>query len=284
MKETKNSTLKWLLGAFSFLLFAAGIVATVSLTIGTIDILLPGNVVMKTIAPVFLDIGFVLWASLAIWKSRSTPQWAAALVLAVVDFAGMALMIVFQFYYGGQTLVTPPPNLASLAIWGTSVVILANVASFFYFEGNTPELIQARQEWRQENAQFEANLKYQGELFDKAMRVNRSMLDRMGFEMAEIIARRNFITLRNQLDLKLTKAERKALEEDAIESKFVEVDPVALLAPANTPGVGAKLGAWLAGMARFFGTVREGYMSFNSTSQPLPRSSSENNQDQEPNA
>lgn len=260
-----NKTLKWFLGVLAFGLFVAGLVATVSMTVGVIEIVLPGSALMMVLAPVFFDIGFVLWASLAIWKSRSTEQHGISLLLACIDGLGMALMIFGRLLLGGQQLVTPPQWLGGWLIGGTTFVILANVFGFFYYEGHSPEAMQERLEQIAENEKFEQSMKYKADLFKTAILQVRAQLDRDGYQMAQVISKRMIVSIKHDMNLKLTAAEQKALDAEVVD---VEAEDIPAL-----PSPAAPHPFWN-GLLGFLASLRNGAPT-NSTSTPSRPSSNQ---------
>lgn len=192
----------------------------------------------------------------------------SALLMAVVDLAGMSLMIAGNLYYGGQNLVSPPPGLARWIINGTVGVIVLNVVCFFYFEAHNPETIKATQEQLSENEQFEESMKRKGELLHIGMQQARQQFDREGHQLGQIIARRMVLSIKHDMDLSMTAAERKAFEKDVINAEVQDVDYKALPSPdMATPGI------WQA-IKSFFGGARAGArMNSSSHTTSLPQSS-----------
>ena len=147
MKE--NKTLRWFLGMLSVILFVAGLVATISMTIGAIEILSPGNTLMAALAPAFFDVGFILWMGLYFWKNDSTQQGGISLLMAFVDGLGMAVMIFTgRFLFGGQSLVTPPPSMPYYVIGITTGVIILNVVAAIITLDTRPMLSRHAQKHR----------------------------------------------------------------------------------------------------------------------------------------
>lgn len=264
MKTNENATMKWFIAAGGVLLFIAGLVATISMTIGTVEILLPGNVLMKLLAPVFFDIGVVVWAGMAIWGSRSTEQHAISLLAAFVDFIGMSMMILGSFYLRGGNLADVPENLGGILIGVTTFVIMTNIAAFLYFEAHSPDSIKERVEQVAENEKFVNSMRYRRELYTTAMSQVRAQLDRDGYTMAQIISKRMIVALKHEMNLRLTPAEIKILDAEVVDVDAEDTSPLYLPSPK-------KPNPLLASIVNFFG--RRGQESIDSnTSQSSPSS------------
>lgn len=268
MKEIWKSAGKVMFGLFVLaLLVWAG-----NLTVHAVKGALPGDPFAPFLALALFDFGAFAWLLTFMDGARGTGQRTTALLLTIFDLAGVIFMSA-----GGLGVLSPSAVTAGLV-----VATALNYGAWYAYKLTDPETQEAIQEQNLEDAQFTETMERKKELFHTAMKQTKAMLDRDGYKLAAVISKRNYIAIKNQLNLELTAAERKAWEKDAIDAEAVEIDDPALLAaPSNTPNAGAKFGAMLAGMARFFGNVRAGYTSFNSTSQPLPQSSNANDQDQE---
>lgn len=265
MKEIWKSAGKVLFSVFVFALLAWAAKLTVEAVRQA-----TGDIFSAILALALFDVGALTWLHTFMYIARGTGQRTTAFLMTIFDLAGVVFMTA-----GGLGVVSP-----SAVTIGLVVATAFNYSAWYIFKVADVEVQEAIQEQNLEDAQFAETMERKKELFHTAMKQTKAMLDRDGYKLAAVISKRNYISIKNQLNLELTAAERKAWEKDAIDAEAIEIEPDALPAPANpTPGLGEMFGAWL---KSFFGQ-RAGFTNLNSTSTPLPQSSNENDQDQEPN-
>lgn len=265
MKEIWKSAGKVMFGIFVLaLLVWAG-----NLTIHAVRAAIPGDPFAPFLALALFDFGAIAWLHTFMYGARGTGQRTTAMLLTVFDLTGVVIMSA-----GGLNVLTPSTVTVVLVI-ATGL----NYAAWYGFKLTDQEVQEAIQEQNLEDAQFSEILARKKELFHTAMKQTRAMLDRDGAKLASVISTRNYISIKNQMNLTLTAAERKAWEADAIDAEAIDIAPPALTTGATMPGVGTMLGAWL---KSFFGARIGAYTNRNSTSLPLPQSL--NDDEQEPGA
>lgn len=263
MSEIWKSTGKILF--FVFVVMLLGWAA--NLTITAVQTALPGDRIAPYLALALFDVGAFAWLNTFMNIARGNGQRTTAFIMTIVDLAGVVFMAA-----GGLGALSP-----STITLGLVVATGLNYAAWYVFKLVDVDVQEAMQEQALEDEQFTETLQRKKELFHTAMKQTKAMLDRDGYKLAAVISRRNYIAIKNQLNLELTAAEARAWEKDAIEADIEEIEPTALPAPA-TPGLGEMFGAWL---KSFFGQ-RVGPMNSSSTSQASHQSSNENESDQEP--
>src|SRR5688572_2767892 len=99
---------KWLTNAAFFVFSLALIGWTASLTLGVMDMVLPNNPYTKYFALALYDGGVITWLFVYISKAKGTPQRGISLSMTVLDFIGVALMVIGALYLGGQSLAATP--------------------------------------------------------------------------------------------------------------------------------------------------------------------------------
>lgn len=255
MKEIWKSAGKVMFGIFVLaLLVWAG-----NLTIHAVRAAIPNDPFAPFLALALFDFGAIAWLHTFMYGARGTGQRTTAMLLTVFDLAGVVIMSA-----GGLNVLTPSTV--------TIVLVIAtglNYGAWYAFKLSDQEVQEAIQEQNLEDAQFTETLARKKELFHTAMKQTKAMLDRDGYKLASVISTRNYISIKNQLNLTLTAAERKAWEMDAIDAEAIDIAPPALTTGANTPGLGEMFGAWL---KSFFGARTGAYTSRDSTSSQSPQS------------
>ena len=262
MKEVWKTTGKVLF--FVFVVMLLGWAA--NLTIAAVQAALPGDPVAPFLALALFDLGAFAWLNTFMNIARGNGQRTTAFIMTIVDLAGVVFMAA-----GGLGVLSP-----SIVTLGLVIATGLNYAAWYVYKVADIEVQEAIQEQSLEDEQFAETLERKKELFHTAMKQTKAILDRDGYKLAAVISKRNYIAIKNSMNLELTAAERKAWEKDAIDAEVEEIEPTALPGP-STPGLGEVFGAWL---KSFFGARTGAYTSRNSTSTPLPQSSNEN--DQEP--
>jgi hypothetical protein len=116
-----------------YMLCAALITWTASLTVSFVSRILPQAQVEPYLALAVFDGGALVWLLVFLYHAEGLGQRAISLLMLVADLLGVALMTVSELMLGGQTFTTPPANLGTIAVWGIGLMTFANVAAAYAF-------------------------------------------------------------------------------------------------------------------------------------------------------
>lgn len=219
-----NPLAAWFAGV-GFTLFLLAVLGwTASLTLGVMEIVLPGNPIIKYFALALFDGGAFVWASVYIFKAKGTPQRGISLLMTVTDMAGVVLMVIGAIYLGGQELTTIPADLGNALILGTIAATLANFCAGYYYHLNDPDT-------RVKIALQEFN----DVVFEESLRQAHADVKANAREHGAIMALGLMAQFKYDLGLPMTKAEKKALTEDVIDVQAVNVPELPYPAPRGLP-------------------------------------------------
>jgi hypothetical protein len=139
MKEVVRTIAKIFFG-----IFVAGLLAwTASLTVAEVKEILPNDPITPYFALVLFDGGALTWLGVWIYLARGLYQRAIALMIMIVDLAGVVLLAAGRLLMGGQDITNTPENLGMTIIWGVIGVTLANVTALYVYHLSEPEVLAA---------------------------------------------------------------------------------------------------------------------------------------------
>jgi hypothetical protein len=249
---------------FAFVVMLLGWAA--NLTVLAVQAALPDDLIAPYLALALFDIGAFAWLTVFMNIARGNSQRTTAFMMTIFDLVGVVFMAA-----GGLGALSPATVTLGLVI-ATGL----NYVGWYIFKVTDIEVIEAIQEQSLEDEQFNETLKRKKELFHTAMRQTKAMLDRDGYKLAAIISKRNYIAIKNQMNLELTAAEARAWDKDAIDAETEDIELPALSGD-NQPGIGRMFGAWL----KSFFARQNGYSTNNDSilSQSPPSLNEEDKQD-----
>lgn len=257
MREIWKTSGKVIFGLFGLMLLAwAGM-----LTVEAISEALPGDPIAPFVGLAVADLGAFAWLMTFISGARGLGQRTTALLATVADVAMVILMTAGGLHVLGSQAVSTALIAATAA----------NYIAWYIYKVNDPETLEAIQEQTLEDEQFAEGLKRKKELFHTAMKQTKAQLDRDGHKLAGIISRRNYLTIKRELNLGMSKAEQKEYE-DAIEAEVEDIPIPALPSPIEEASRGELFGELV---RSFFGKRTGAYTSRNSISSASPQSLSE---------
>jgi hypothetical protein len=139
MKEVIRTIAKIFFG-----IFVAGLLAwTASLTVAEVKEILPNDPITPYFALVLFDGGALTWLGVWIYLARGLYQRAIALMIMIVDLAGVVLLAAGRLLMGGQDITNTPENLGMTIIWSVIGVTLANVTALYVYHLSEPEVLAA---------------------------------------------------------------------------------------------------------------------------------------------
>lgn len=234
MGAADTALMKWFVGLGMMIFFVTLILWTTSLTMGIMNIVMPGNAAAKYFAIALFDGGALVWLGVYIYKAKGTPQRGIALLMFVMDLLGVVLMAVGGVYMGGQKLTDIPSWLGATLINGVIFATLANVSAWYYYEISNPDTREAMQAQSLEDT-----------LTEEAMSQARANIQREARSLGTIMARRATARIKYRLSLPMTENESSEWEGETVEGEEVQ-QQAQLPAPTEVP-------AWVVSLFRFFG-------------------------------
>ena len=107
---------------------------TASLTISFVGNALPGS---HWLIPIFslvvFDGGMLAWLIVFLYHAEGSGQRVIAISSCLLDFAGVALMVIAEIFLGGQSLAAAPERLGEYALWAIGIWTTANVGAVIGF-------------------------------------------------------------------------------------------------------------------------------------------------------
>jgi hypothetical protein len=228
-----------------------------------------GDMLISALSIALFDGGAYAGYRLLIGHAQGDEQRTAAQTILVIDFLLACGMVA-----GGLFLI---PSTTVLWIMLGSAVF--NGGMGYFYKTHDPEVLQDAKEREIEDAEFENHMselkehvRRQRELYRIAQQQARITLEREGQILGAALAKRATARIKNRMRLVMSDAERKALEADVIEAKAEDVPQLPAPADNYIPG-------WV---QSFFGWLRGGQRSPQSTEPTTTTASSDSNSDEPP--
>jgi hypothetical protein len=128
------------IGKILFWIFAALVFFwTASLSLAALRQILPNDPLKPYVGLVLTDIGALTWLLVFIGQAKGLIQRAIALIMFVVDIAGVILLAAYELLAGGQQLAQIPPELGTAVIWGVIGLTLLNLIAAYVYHLAEPE-------------------------------------------------------------------------------------------------------------------------------------------------
>lgn len=236
--KPENPLANWFAGIF-FMFFLVGVLLwTTSLTLGVIEIVLPGNAIVKYFAVALFDGGALTWAGVYIYKAKGTPQRGIALLMTALDLLGVVLMVIGAVYLGGQTLTNIPASIGGLMVNGVIVATIGNLLAGYYYHLNDPD------------SRVKIALQsFNDMVFEESLRQAHADVKANARKHGAIMALGLVAQYKYDLGLPMTKAEKAALSEDVIDVQAIDIPEL----PAGAPRV---LPAWWIAILQWLGMYK----------------------------
>ena len=129
------------LAQFLFYTVAVVLVSwTASLTVAFVSNALPEtHWMVPYFSLVVFDGGMLAWLIVFLYYAEGSGQRVIAIASCLLDFAGVALMVIAEIFLGGQSLVEAPPMIGEYALWAIGIWTALNVGGVIGFHLMDPE-------------------------------------------------------------------------------------------------------------------------------------------------
>jgi hypothetical protein len=125
-----------------YLVAAALLVWTASLTLAFVGSALPDMQLARYFALVVFDLGAVAWLLIFVYAAEGIPQRTTALILALLDLAGISLISFAEIFTGGQEITAAPADLATIALWSIGIWTTLNLTGIFAYHLTDTAIMQ----------------------------------------------------------------------------------------------------------------------------------------------
>jgi hypothetical protein len=225
---------KWMAGAIA-LLFGISIIGfTIKLTYDVMTILFPNDPLLKYVSIALYDGGVIAWLTTYIGRAKGTPQRGIALLMTILDFLGVAAMVIAGIYLGGQTLASIPPWVGSTVVNVTIIAAVVNAGAIYYYHAHDPETMEEIQAQELED-----------QLHEEALDQARFQVERKAQELGAIMANRVTARMKYRLRLPMTDREHAEWQGETIDAQAYD--------PAQLPPPPAQNETFWSAVKSFFG-------------------------------
>jgi hypothetical protein len=135
-------------------------------------------------ALVVFDVGMLAWSYVFINYAEGTAQRAIAIIMTVIDFAGVGLMVVAEVLLNGQSFTTAPEYLGAVAVWGIAIWTILNVGASISFHVASPDAQKKMAIQTEKDAIFADALK---QLAQKRANISATVADKMSGDMMSVL-------------------------------------------------------------------------------------------------
>ena len=186
-------------------LFVLGLLAwAANLTILAVRAAIPDQPLTPYLALVLFDGGALAWMQIFLKQSKGTPQRAAAILLTVLDLAGVIAMSA-----GGLHLIASNA-ISKILLWAT----LTNVSAWYWYKLSSPDNLEAIQAQNLED-----------ELTEEAQRQAKMNIEREAVKLGAVLATRTTSRIKYRMRLPMTAQEAAEWQGEAIEGEVTETTP-----------------------------------------------------------
>ena len=220
------------IGAILFYIFVLVVAGwTASLTLAEVKVILPNDPITPYFALALFDGGAVTWLLVFIGHAKGLPQRAIAILMLVLDLAGVIVLSAGRLLMGGQALADIPKELGATMVYAVIGATLINLIAIYAFHIADPETMQQIELQTLDDT-------IQAEAISQA----RANVEREVQALASVLAARATGRLKYQLRLPVN-------DHEAHEILTADGKPAPLIIPAEK-----RKGApsWLVGLRRKF--------------------------------
>ena len=115
---------------------------TASLSLGELRIILPNDPIQPYIGLILTDVGALVWLMVFIGRAKGLVQRSIAILMLIVDLAGVILLAAGGLLTAGQTLTDVPAQLGDALVWGLIGLTLLNLIAAYVFHLADPATAQ----------------------------------------------------------------------------------------------------------------------------------------------
>jgi hypothetical protein len=225
---------KWTASAVALLFGIAVIGFTIKLSYDVMAILFPNEPVLKYFAIALYDGGVIAWLTTYIGRAKGTPQRGISLLMTVLDFIGVAAMVISGIYLSGQTLADIPSWVGSTVVNVTIIAAVVNAGAIYYFHANDPQTVEEIQAQELEDT-----------LNEEALDQARMQVERNAQMLGNIMANRVTARLKYRMRLPMTEQETSEWQGETIDAQAYD--------PAQLPPPPAQQETFWSSLKSFFG-------------------------------
>lgn len=223
------------IGAILFYIFILAVAGwTASLTLAEVRVILPNDPVTPYFALALFDGGAVTWLLVFLGHAKGLPQRAIAILMLVLDLAGVVVLSGGRLLMGGQALADIPKQLGATMVYALIGATIINLISIYAFHITDPETLQQIELQTLDDT-------IQAEAINQA----RANIESEVQQLAAVLAARATGRLKYSLRLPMSNNETSEVMND-------DQSPAPLVIPAQkrkSPPLGA---AWLLGLRNKF--------------------------------
>ena len=193
-------------------LFVLGLLVwAANLTILAVRAAMPEQPLTPYLALVLFDGGALAWMQIFLKQSKGTPQRAAAILMTVLDLAGVIAMSA-----GGLHLIASNA-ISKILLWAT----LTNVSAWYWYKLSSPDNIEAIHAQSLED-----------ELTEEALRQAQLNVKAQAVQLGAILASRVTSNIKYRLRLPMSASEQAQFNGETVEGVVTETPAAQLPAPA----------------------------------------------------
>lgn len=226
------------IGAILFYVFVLAVAGwTASLTLAEVRVILPNDPVTPYFALSLFDGGAVVWLLVFIGHAKGLMQRAVAILLLIIDLAGVIVLSAGRLLMGGQALADIPKELGATMVYALIGATLINLIAIYAFHIADPETMQ----------QIELQT-LDDTIQAEALTQARANIENEVQQLASILAARATGRLKYQLRLPMSNTEAGEVMNDTEASN----SPAPLVIPAEKRKPVPLGASWLLGLRRKF--------------------------------
>jgi hypothetical protein len=209
------------IGKILFYVFVVAVAGwTASLTLAEVKMILPNDPVTPYFALALFDGGALSWLMTFLGHGRGLVQRGLALLMLVLDLAGVVVLSAGRLLMGGQSLANIPTDMGATIVYALIAATLINLVAIYAFHIADPDTMEAIELQT-------LNDKLKSEAIDQA----RTNIEKEVQTLGAILAARATASLKYSLRLPMNVTEATLLQEDA---KTAAADqPAALVIPGK---------------------------------------------------
>jgi hypothetical protein len=125
---------------FIFILAVGG--WTASLTLQEVRVILPNEPITPYFALALFDGGALTWLLVFLGHAKGLMQRAIAILMLVLDLAGVVVLSAGRLLMGGQDLANIPEQLGETMVYTLIVATLINLVAIYIFHISDPDAMQ----------------------------------------------------------------------------------------------------------------------------------------------
>ena len=228
------------IGAILFYIFILAVAGwTASLTLAEVRVILPNDPITPYFALALFDGGALTWLLVFLGHAKGLAQRAIAIMLLVLDLAGVVVLSAGRLLMGGQAMADIPQELGATMVYALIGATIINLIAIYAFHIADPEAMQQIELQTLDDT-------IQAEALSQA----RANIENEVQQLAAVLAARATGRLKYQLRLPMSSQEQSEVMND--ERKPA---PLVITAEKRKPApIGA---AWLLGLRSKFARKRE---------------------------